>query len=103
MPIYEYECECGKCIELIQKVTDPPPTHCTCEENPRKVKRVISQTNFQLKGSGWYKDLYSSAKHEAPSSSTGSTPAVDSTTSSASPASSPAPAPATSTTKKEST
>jgi hypothetical protein len=27
-----------------------------------KLERLISSTSFQLKGSGWYKDLYSSKK-----------------------------------------
>lgn len=61
MPIYEYHCKnCKKDFELIQKASDPPLALCpTCK---KKVKRVISQTSFMLKGSGWYKDGYSAAK-----------------------------------------
>ncbi len=52
MPIYEYEC--GKCgvFEQSQRITDPALTKCpTCR---RKVRRLISSTSFQLKGTGWY-------------------------------------------------
>jgi putative FmdB family regulatory protein len=52
VPIYEYEC--GKCgvFEQSQRITDPALTKCpTCR---RKVRRLISSTSFQLKGSGWY-------------------------------------------------
>jgi putative FmdB family regulatory protein len=52
MPIYEYRCEhCGD-FEKDQRITDPPLERCpTCR---RKVRRLISSTSFQLKGSGWY-------------------------------------------------
>ena len=52
MPIYEYEC--GKCgtFEATQRITDKPLTRCpTCKG---KVKKLISNTSFQLKGTGWY-------------------------------------------------
>jgi putative FmdB family regulatory protein len=52
MPIYEYEC--GKCgtFEATQKITDKPLNRCpTCKG---KVKKLISNTSFQLKGTGWY-------------------------------------------------
>jgi len=52
MPIYEYRCEhCGD-FEQDQRITDPPLERCPkCR---RKVRRLISNTSFQLKGSGWY-------------------------------------------------
>src|SRR5262245_54276032 len=52
MQIYEYECEkCGE-FEQMQRITDPPLARCpTCK---RKVRRLISNTSFQLKGTGWY-------------------------------------------------
>jgi putative FmdB family regulatory protein len=60
MPIYEYACQkCGRVTEVMQKVSDPPPKKC--EHCGGKLHRVISQTSFQLKGGGWYKDLYSSS------------------------------------------
>ena len=62
MPIYEYACEaCGHTFEEWQKMSDPPVKTCPkCKK--KKVQKLISQTAFQLKVSGWYKDLYSSSK-----------------------------------------
>jgi putative FmdB family regulatory protein len=59
MPIYEYRCEkCGD-FEKTQRITDPPLDRCpTCR---RKVRRLISSTSFQLKGSGWYVTDYARA------------------------------------------
>ena len=52
MPIYEYQCQkCGT-FETTQKITDKPLSKCpTCKG---KVKKLISNTSFQLKGTGWY-------------------------------------------------
>lgn len=52
MPIYEYECsKCGV-FELMQKITEDPIERCPrCK---RKVKKLISESTFMLKGSGWY-------------------------------------------------
>ncbi len=62
MPIYEYVCEaCGKLTERMQKMTDPPLRVCP-ECGARKVARIVSRTTFQLKGGGWYSDLYSTPK-----------------------------------------
>ena len=59
MPIYEYRCEhCGD-FEEMQRITDPPLARCPkCK---RKVRRLISSTSFQLKGSGWYVTDYARA------------------------------------------
>ena len=61
MPIYEYECEsCGDVMEHWQKLSDPPMTACpSCSG---KVHKVISQTSFHLKGSGWYVTDYAGKK-----------------------------------------
>lgn len=52
MPIYEYECpKCGV-FEATQRITDDPLRRCpSCRG---KVRKLISSTSFQLKGSGWY-------------------------------------------------
>ena len=52
MPIYEYQC--GKCgtFEITQRITEKSLRRCpTCKG---KVKKLISNTSFQLKGTGWY-------------------------------------------------
>lgn len=58
MPIYEYQCEkCGVIIEKIQKFSDAPLTSCDrCEG---KLNKLLSQSSFSLKGSGWYLTDYS--------------------------------------------
>ena len=52
MPIYEYKCEnCGT-FETTQRITEKALRKCpTCKG---KVKKLISNTSFQLKGTGWY-------------------------------------------------
>ncbi len=52
MPIYEYECpECGV-FETTQRITEKPLSRCpTCHS---RVRKLISHSSFQLKGSGWY-------------------------------------------------
>lgn len=52
MPIYEYYCsKCGE-FESFQRITDKALTRCpTCRG---KVTKLISQSSFHLKGSGWY-------------------------------------------------
>ena len=52
MPIYEYSCQkCGT-FEVTQRIIEKPLTKCpTCKG---KVKKLISNTSFQLKGTGWY-------------------------------------------------
>ena len=53
MPIYEYRCEkCDSHFEVIQKFSDKPLKFCSkCKG---RLAKLISQTSFQLKGSGWY-------------------------------------------------
>jgi putative FmdB family regulatory protein len=57
MPIYEYECkECGKLFEVYQKVADAPVKQCECCSG--RLHRLISQSTFHLKGTGWYATDY---------------------------------------------
>jgi putative FmdB family regulatory protein len=59
MPIYEYECtKCGHQTEIWQKFSDAPITKC--EMCRGKVKKLISQSTFHLKGTGWYATDYAS-------------------------------------------
>jgi len=57
MPIYEYGCDkCQKIHEVTQKISDAPLSQCPdCKGN---LKKLISRTSFQLKGSGWYATDY---------------------------------------------
>ncbi len=59
MPIYEYECdECGHHVEALQKFTDPPILEC--DKCHASMKKLISQSSFHLKGTGWYVTDYAS-------------------------------------------
>jgi putative FmdB family regulatory protein len=58
VPIYEYVCgACAQLTEVMQRVSDPAPACPACGE--AKLARIMSRTSFQLKGGGWYSDLYS--------------------------------------------
>lgn len=58
MPVYEYECNgCDKVFEIQQRLADAPVT--ICPDCGGEVRKLISMSTFQLKGSGWYTDGYS--------------------------------------------
>ncbi|OGR26924.1 MAG: FmdB family transcriptional regulator [Desulfobacterales bacterium RIFOXYA12_FULL_46_15] len=61
MPVYEYQCkDCGKIEEVFQKISDPVCT--TCSHCKGRLNKLISQSAFHLKGSGWYVTDYGGAK-----------------------------------------
>jgi putative FmdB family regulatory protein len=61
MPTYEYRCnDCQNEFETEQRIKDAPLKDCPKCGKPA-LERLISATAFQLKGGGWYKDLYSSS------------------------------------------
>ncbi len=68
MPIYEYQCKkCGE-FEVVQKITETPLKRCpTCRG---KVTKLISNTSFQLKGTGWYVTDYARKDGKSTQSST---------------------------------
>ena len=65
MPIYEYHCSaCDENFELSQKITDSPLSACPkCDGT---VEKLISQSSFVLKGSGWYKTDYAAKAKKEP-------------------------------------
>ncbi len=68
MPIYEYECtQCGQIEEAIQNFSDKPLTKCT--QCSGKLQKLISQSTFHLKGSGWYVTDYANKAGSASASS----------------------------------
>ncbi len=57
MPIYEYRCnECNHEFEVFQKMSDDPVK--SCEKCSGDVEKLISQSSFALKGTGWYATDY---------------------------------------------
>ena len=87
MPIYEYKCnKCGV-FEVMQKITEAPLKKCpTCKG---KTERIISNTSFVLKGSGWYATDY--ARSNGKSESSGDSTAKEGTASGSSDTSAAAP------------
>lgn len=71
MPIYEYEREDGTVFEFIQKINDEPLS--VCPQTGQKVKRLVSQSAFHLKGGGWYKTDYAGGKSSGASTSSSET------------------------------
>jgi putative FmdB family regulatory protein len=60
MPIYEYACDKCGVFETTQRITEQPLKKCpTCKG---KVKKLMSSTSFQLKGTGWYVTDYGGKK-----------------------------------------
>lgn len=58
MPIYEYKCDaCGKQFDRLQNLSDTSEVRCPdCNELTKY--KLVSHTNFNLKGQGWpSKDL----------------------------------------------
>jgi len=80
MPIYEYQCQKCGVVEVTQRITDKPLSKCpTCKS---KIKKLISNTSFQLKGTGWYITDYarkgqSNGESKSESSSKSSTSSSD--------------------------
>src|SRR4051794_4853702 len=62
MPIYEYRCENGHHVEVMQKITDDPLTHCeTCGA---ALQRVFHPVAVHFKGSGFYNTDYGTSKRK---------------------------------------
>lgn len=53
MPLYEYQCDaCGHRFEHIQKFSDPLLT--VCPECGDAIRKLVSSSAIQFKGTGWY-------------------------------------------------
>jgi len=64
MPIYEYKCLiCEKHHEIMRKITDKPLLKCP--DCGGRMKKMISNTTFVLKGTGWYATDYASDKRQS--------------------------------------
>lgn len=57
MPLYEYLCtDCKERTAKLQSFS--ASNRLKCPKCGGEARRVISQSSFQLKGDGWYKDHY---------------------------------------------
>ncbi|WP_273266881.1 FmdB family zinc ribbon protein [Flexistipes sinusarabici] len=69
MPIYEYQCEkCSDVFELFESINSKSEIR-KCSKCGGDSKRIISLSNFQLKGSGWYVTDYKGKNASAASGS----------------------------------
>jgi putative FmdB family regulatory protein len=59
MPVYEFECECGKITESLVRM-DTQQIECPRCHKP--AKKILSACSFELKGGGWYADGYASTQ-----------------------------------------
>ncbi|MDP6559068.1 MAG: zinc ribbon domain-containing protein [Candidatus Binatia bacterium] len=75
MPIYEYQCaSCGQ-FEVTQRITEKSLSRCpNCG---KKVRKLISNTSFQLKGTGWYLTDYARKGNGAEADKTSKSSAGD--------------------------
>jgi len=63
MPIYEYQChQCNYVFEIFHKIDED--CKVTCPKCLKPAKRLISATNFVLKGSGFYVNDYPSTSRK---------------------------------------
>jgi len=61
MPIYEYQCPTCGVFEVMQGISEDRLCKCpTCKS--KKIRKLISESSFQLKGSGWYQTDYGKGK-----------------------------------------
>ncbi len=75
MPMYEFSCQqCGSINEHLMSISSEPPKTCEkCQGGP--LVKIISRSNFALKGHGWYetdfkrKNYGTAGTHEAIESS----------------------------------
>lgn len=75
MPIYEYQCDsCGKVDEVLQKINEKPLTEC--RHCSGKLHKLISQSAFHLKGTGWYVTDYA-GKSQNPKKESGENTTAD--------------------------
>ena len=69
MPIYEYECEkCGNIEEVLQRFSAKPLTKC--KHCSGRLHKLISQSTFHLKGTGWYVTDYADKSKSSGSTET---------------------------------
>jgi len=77
MPIYEYKCsKCGHEFEVLQRSYDVD--EAPCETCGAPGKRMMSNTSFVLKGTGWYvTDYKGNGGTSAPNGNGASKPKCD--------------------------
>lgn len=68
MPIYDYQClNCEYIQEVIERYVDD--TKRTCPKCGYKMVKLLSASNFILKGTGWYQSDFKNINKSKKSSS----------------------------------
>ncbi|NBO39055.1 zinc ribbon domain-containing protein [bacterium] len=91
MPIYEFKCtntSCNNVEEHLLRHSDPLPA--ACEKCASPLEKLVSQTSFALKGSGWYVTDYKGGNPGAASTTAAAPAAASDANSESKPASSSA-------------
>ena len=76
MPIYEYRCENGHTLEVLQRMSDDALASCTTCQAP--VQRVFHPVAVHFKGSGFYSTDYGKNKPSGSEDGTAKTGSDDS-------------------------
>src|SRR3712207_403407 len=69
MPIYEYKCENSHVFDVMQKLSEDPPTSCI--ECGAPVKKVLHPVSISFKGSGFYSTDYKGSAPKAETAKNG--------------------------------
>ena len=80
MPIYEYRCDNGHTLEVMQRMSDEPLSSCTTCRAP--VQRVFHPVAVHFKGSGFYTTDYGRDNGKGPDESKPKTASEDASKSS---------------------
>jgi putative FmdB family regulatory protein len=90
MPIYEYQCQkCGEISEVFLTSGEKQPVRCSVCKG--KLQKIISQSGFQFKGTGWYVTDYARKGKKDSSTHEEKSPPASTPAASAAPASESAP------------
>jgi len=57
VPIFDFKCD--NCDTVVEKLVKSAETELKCNKCGASMSRQVGLSNFQLKGSGWFKDGYS--------------------------------------------
>ncbi len=81
MPLYEFSCgSCHETSEHLMKISDKSPEICPFCQKEGSLKKLMSRSNFVLKGTGWYetdfKDQKKTKKEKVTTSSSSEKPKV---------------------------
>ena len=94
MPMYEYKCDaCEAISRALQNIGSAPPPTCPECGKSGTLERIMSVSNFHLKGGGWFDtgyDKVASSNKKGPSEGSSDSSGAESSSASSDSSSSPA-------------